>query len=85
MSTANFKRPIVILGPLNDIAMEKLTREMPDEYEVAGKLSFILFDHNYQHYQNEINLFLFSMMNLQYSCITFIFLFYSALFPFLVL
>ncbi|XP_022047797.2 tight junction protein ZO-3 isoform X1 [Acanthochromis polyacanthus] len=32
---ANFKRPIVILGPLNDIAMEKLAREMPDEYEVA--------------------------------------------------
>ncbi|GLD46671.1 tight junction protein ZO-3 [Lates japonicus] len=28
---ANFKRPIVILGPLNDIAMEKLAREMPDE------------------------------------------------------
>uniref|UniRef100_A0AAX7VUZ6 Tight junction protein 3 n=1 Tax=Astatotilapia calliptera TaxID=8154 RepID=A0AAX7VUZ6_ASTCA len=33
---ANFKRPIVILGPLNDIAMEKLAREMPDDYEVAG-------------------------------------------------
>uniref|UniRef100_A0A8C9Z574 Tight junction protein 3 n=1 Tax=Sander lucioperca TaxID=283035 RepID=A0A8C9Z574_SANLU len=33
---ANFKRPIVIMGPLNDIAMEKLVREMPDEYEVAG-------------------------------------------------
>ncbi|KAM9848965.1 tight junction protein ZO-3 isoform 2-T2 [Aulostomus maculatus] len=32
---ANFKRPIVILGPLNDIAVEKLVREMPDEYEVA--------------------------------------------------
>ncbi|XP_054908318.1 tight junction protein ZO-3 isoform X1 [Poeciliopsis prolifica] len=32
---ANFKRPIVILGPLNDIAMEKLVHEMPDEYEVA--------------------------------------------------
>lgn len=32
---ANFKRPIVILGPLNDIAMEKLAREMPDEYEIA--------------------------------------------------
>ncbi|KAG7513760.1 tight junction protein ZO-3-like isoform X3 [Solea senegalensis] len=32
---ANFKRPIVILGPLNDIAMEKLAREMSDEYEVA--------------------------------------------------
>ncbi|XP_039984657.1 tight junction protein ZO-3 isoform X2 [Xiphias gladius] len=32
---ANFKRPIVILGPLNDIAMEKLAREMPDEYELA--------------------------------------------------
>lgn len=34
--TANFKRPIVIMGPLNDIAMEKLAREMPDEYEAAG-------------------------------------------------
>ncbi|XP_029002132.1 tight junction protein ZO-3 [Betta splendens] len=32
---ANFKRPIVILGPLNDIAMEKLATEMPDQYEVA--------------------------------------------------
>ncbi|XP_044217418.1 tight junction protein ZO-3 isoform X2 [Thunnus albacares] len=32
---ANFKRPIVIMGPLNDIAMDKLAREMPDEYEVA--------------------------------------------------
>uniref|UniRef100_A0A8C8I6Z1 Tight junction protein 3 n=1 Tax=Oncorhynchus tshawytscha TaxID=74940 RepID=A0A8C8I6Z1_ONCTS len=32
---ANFKRPIVIMGPLNDVAMEKLAREMPDEYEVA--------------------------------------------------
>ncbi|KAK0156239.1 Tight junction protein ZO-3 [Merluccius polli] len=32
---ANFKRPIVILGPLNDIAMEKLAKEMPDDYEVA--------------------------------------------------
>ncbi|XP_017262732.1 tight junction protein ZO-3 isoform X2 [Kryptolebias marmoratus] len=32
---ANFKRPIVILGPLNDIAMAKLAREMPDDYEVA--------------------------------------------------
>lgn len=36
MFPANFKRPIVILGPLNDIAMEKLAREMPDEYEAAG-------------------------------------------------
>jgi len=34
---ANFKRPIVILGPLNDIAMEKLAREKPDDYEVAGR------------------------------------------------
>lgn len=42
VSPANFKRPIVILGPLNDIAMEKLAREMPDEYEVAGW--FLLVD-----------------------------------------
>ncbi|KAI1891737.1 hypothetical protein AGOR_G00146850 [Albula goreensis] len=33
---ASFKRPIVILGPLNDVAMEKLAREMPDEFEVAA-------------------------------------------------
>ena len=39
---ANFKRPIVMLGPLNDIAMEKLARELPDEYEVAG--GFLSFD-----------------------------------------
>lgn len=38
--TANFKRPIVIMGPLNDIAMEKLAREMPDQYEVAGQCLF---------------------------------------------
>uniref|UniRef100_A0AAQ6A1M0 Tight junction protein 3 n=1 Tax=Amphiprion ocellaris TaxID=80972 RepID=A0AAQ6A1M0_AMPOC len=37
---ANFKRPIVILGPLNDIAMEKLAREMPDEYECSGRFLF---------------------------------------------
>lgn len=43
MSAANFKRPIVIMGPLNDIAMEKLAREMPDEYEVAGQ-SLLNFD-----------------------------------------
>uniref|UniRef100_A0A8C4H1Q6 Tight junction protein 3 n=1 Tax=Dicentrarchus labrax TaxID=13489 RepID=A0A8C4H1Q6_DICLA len=39
---ANFKRPIVIMGPLNDIAMEKLAREMPDEYEVAGYASTVI-------------------------------------------
>ncbi|KAJ3599226.1 hypothetical protein NHX12_033189, partial [Muraenolepis orangiensis] len=32
---ANFKRPIVILGPLNDIAMEKLAKDLPEDYEVA--------------------------------------------------
>uniref|UniRef100_A0A8P4G5X8 Tight junction protein 3 n=1 Tax=Dicentrarchus labrax TaxID=13489 RepID=A0A8P4G5X8_DICLA len=39
---ANFKRPIVIMGPLNDIAMEKLAREMPDEYEVADSASTVI-------------------------------------------
>uniref|UniRef100_A0AAR2IQY1 Tight junction protein 3 n=1 Tax=Pygocentrus nattereri TaxID=42514 RepID=A0AAR2IQY1_PYGNA len=32
---ASFKRPIVIMGPLNDIANEKLASEMPDDYEIA--------------------------------------------------
>ncbi|XP_066552157.1 tight junction protein ZO-3 isoform X2 [Amia ocellicauda] len=32
---ATFKRPIVILGPLNDVAMEKLARIKPDEFQMA--------------------------------------------------
>lgn len=39
---ANFKRPIVITGPLNDIANEKLAREMPNEFEVAGMLNIFI-------------------------------------------
>lgn len=39
---ANFKRPIVILGPLNDSANEKLARELPDEFEVAGMKNWML-------------------------------------------
>jgi len=42
LSPANFKRPIVILGPLNDIAMEKLARELPDDYEVAGWYCYVI-------------------------------------------
>ncbi|KTF84338.1 hypothetical protein cypCar_00016508 [Cyprinus carpio] len=38
LKEANFKRPIVILGPLNDIANEKLVRELPDEFEVAARI-----------------------------------------------
>ena len=34
---ASFKRPVVILGPVADIAMQKLTAEMPDEFEIAGE------------------------------------------------
>ena len=35
--SASFKRPVVILGPVADIAMQKLTAEMPDQFEIAGK------------------------------------------------
>ncbi|XP_046713350.1 tight junction protein ZO-3 isoform X2 [Silurus meridionalis] len=35
LKEANFKRPIVITGPLNDIANEKLAKEMPNDFEVA--------------------------------------------------
>lgn len=31
------------MGPLNDIAMEKLAREMPDDYEAAGQF-LLTFD-----------------------------------------
>uniref|UniRef100_A0A8C4Y8Y5 Tight junction protein 3 n=1 Tax=Gopherus evgoodei TaxID=1825980 RepID=A0A8C4Y8Y5_9SAUR len=34
---ASFRRPVVILGPISDIAMEKLSAELPDEFEIARK------------------------------------------------
>ncbi|EMP32043.1 Tight junction protein ZO-2 [Chelonia mydas] len=36
---ANFKRPVVILGPISDIAMEKLSAELPDEFEIAQSVA----------------------------------------------
>lgn len=36
------------MGPLNDIANEKLCREMPNEFEVAGKLAQIYLKKNHQ-------------------------------------
>lgn len=47
--SANFKRPVVILGPVADIAMQKLTAEMPDQFEIAGEkpgsLATLLVNH----------------------------------------
>ena len=40
--SASFKRPVVILGPVADIAMQKLTAEMPDQFEIAGKEAALL-------------------------------------------
>lgn len=34
--SASFKRPVVILGPVADIAMQRLTAEMPEQFEIAG-------------------------------------------------
>lgn len=36
---ASFKRPVVILGPVADIAMKRLTAEMPDQFEIAESVS----------------------------------------------
>ncbi|XP_063476780.1 tight junction protein ZO-3 isoform X5 [Symphalangus syndactylus] len=36
---ASFKRPVVILGPVADIAMQKLTAEIPDQFEIAETVS----------------------------------------------
>lgn len=33
--TASFKRPVVILGPIADIAMQKLSTELPALFEIA--------------------------------------------------
>ncbi|KAL8177812.1 UNVERIFIED_CONTAM: Tight junction protein ZO-3, partial [Gekko kuhli] len=35
LKEATFKRPVVILGPIADIAMQKLSAELPDQFEVA--------------------------------------------------
>ncbi|XP_067413357.1 tight junction protein ZO-3 isoform X2 [Emydura macquarii macquarii] len=32
---ASFRRPVVILGPISDIAMEKLNAELPNQFEIA--------------------------------------------------
>ncbi|KAM6217788.1 tight junction protein ZO-3 isoform 2-T2 [Rhynchocyon petersi] len=36
---ASFKRPVVILGPVADIAMQKLSVEMPEQFEIAESVS----------------------------------------------
>uniref|UniRef100_A0A8C3J225 Tight junction protein 3 n=1 Tax=Calidris pygmaea TaxID=425635 RepID=A0A8C3J225_9CHAR len=35
LKEASFKRPVVILGPIADIAMQKLSTEMPEQFEIA--------------------------------------------------
>jgi len=35
--TAGFKRPVVIFGPLADIARQRLAGDYPDLYEIARK------------------------------------------------
>ncbi|XP_015359306.1 tight junction protein ZO-3 [Marmota marmota marmota] len=36
---ASFKRPVVILGPVADIAMHKLTADLPGQFEIAESIS----------------------------------------------
>ncbi|NXX54600.1 ZO3 protein, partial [Scopus umbretta] len=35
LKEANFRRPVVILGPIADIAMQKLSTELPELFEIA--------------------------------------------------
>ncbi|KAF1455764.1 Tight junction protein ZO-3, partial [Spheniscus mendiculus] len=37
LKEASFKRPVVILGPIADIAMQKLSMELPELFEIACK------------------------------------------------
>ncbi|NXK12463.1 ZO3 protein, partial [Herpetotheres cachinnans] len=39
LKEASFKRPVVILGPIADIAMQKLSTELPELFEVALSVS----------------------------------------------
>ncbi|NXJ81508.1 ZO3 protein, partial [Trogon melanurus] len=38
LKEASFKRPVVILGPIADIAMQKLTTELPELFEIAPSI-----------------------------------------------
>ncbi|NXA05949.1 ZO3 protein, partial [Sapayoa aenigma] len=38
LKEASFKRPVVILGPITDIAMQKLSRELPELFEIAASV-----------------------------------------------
>lgn len=40
---AGFLRPVVIFGPIADVAREKLAREEPDLFELASKNASYLF------------------------------------------
>lgn len=35
--SAGFKRPVVLFGPIADVAMEKLSNELPDLFQTASK------------------------------------------------
>ncbi|NWS23570.1 ZO3 protein, partial [Polioptila caerulea] len=39
LKEASFKRPVVILGPIADIAVQKLSRELPELFEIAPSVS----------------------------------------------
>ncbi|NXL36201.1 ZO3 protein, partial [Glaucidium brasilianum] len=38
LKEANFKRPVVILGPIADVAMQKLSTELPELFEIAPSM-----------------------------------------------
>lgn len=43
LHTAGFLRPVVIFGPIADVAREKLSREEPDLFELASMSICIIF------------------------------------------
>lgn len=40
--SAGFKRPVVLFGPIADIAMEKLASGLPDLFQIASKCLSVL-------------------------------------------
>uniref|UniRef100_A0A8D0HGC4 Tight junction protein 3 n=1 Tax=Sphenodon punctatus TaxID=8508 RepID=A0A8D0HGC4_SPHPU len=39
LKEASFKRPVVVLGPIADIAIQKLSTEMPEQFEIAESIA----------------------------------------------
>ena len=51
VSSAGFRRPVVIFGPIADAATERLAKEMPDQFVIASMFLLLCACQHELHYQ----------------------------------